>query len=152
MLKQSGNLSVTVHINIFCRGLFRKSRHSHYISRQHDNKACPGGNLKISHGYGEILRRAEQGRIVREAVLRFGNAHRKSAEAEPRKLVKLFSRLRCERHTLTAVNLGYYSFNFILYRQIKLIGIPEVSLFLLAKPYNLFRKLDSARAAVRPNG
>ena len=93
-LEQTCNLAVRIDVNVERRWGARQTRHRHDLASLTDNKACTcadagGADVDVESG-----RSAELLRVVREAVLRFGNADRTLSEAELGERLKL---LFCRR-------------------------------------------------------
>ena len=95
--------------------------------------------------------RAEQRRIVRQARLRLGDAHRQTAKAKRLQLAELFARGGQDLRARAAVDPAHDGVDLFLDRCVEVVGKAE-AVFRPAQAHDLARERLAAAAAVGPDG
>ena len=149
-LKQTGNFSVLIHVNTFCRRNFRKSWHRHDFTGQSYNKTSACGNLQIAYGYFEIGRSSQLRLIVSQAVLGLCNTDRTVAESQVFQLFRLFLRICSENNFLSAVYFLNNLIQLVLDAAFQLVGIGKLIVRLLAQTNYFLCQSNTAFAAFCP--
>ena len=144
--KQAGDAAVVVDVDVFGGRDFRQAGHREHVARERDEKARPGGHGHAAHGHGEARGRAEQCRVVRQARLRLGDAHRQAAEAERLQLADLSARGGQDLRARAAVDPAHDSRDLFLDRCVELVGKAEAVLR-FAQAHDLARERLAAAAA-----
>ena len=129
-LKKSCDLSALVHIDSKRRRLFRKSRHCHDRTCQHDHKTCTCGYIGFPDCDIEVLWSAQKRRVIGKGILRLCHTYRQIPEAKLRQLCKLLLCCGCIVYTLCAVDLFCNRFDLFCQWQFAWIQRCKMTFFL----------------------
>ena len=140
--------TVMIDIDLKRSGSLGKSRHRHYLACKDNNVSRACRKSRLADSKRESFRPSEKLRIVRERILRLGNAYGKIAVTCLLKAFNESLRFRKDIHILRSVYLSGYSLDLIFNGIIKIVDKPGLGLVVLIKNLkDSLCKLDPAFAA-----